>query len=276
MGADDPWEPMILISYILVQIGGQERSLWLQLWGFHSQVLKALAETMKRGTSFGTPCLLENVLAEMVISTIPSLVQDSDASSICLQYSFFGSILTFGAMIGAITSGRIADFIGRKGALRVASGFCVAGWLEIYFAQGTVPLDIGRLATGYGMGVFSYVVPVFIAEIAPKNLRGALIVANQGDQNAWITDLKTESILQKMQLIRLRAKYAHAILASPLNEKRKQIINEAKVLYNKMTSEKVMSIVLAASEGKKVAIRGKNEIKGKVFFGEDDTPKDDN
>lgn len=29
------------------------------------------------------------------------------------------------------------------------------------------------------MGVFSYVVPVFIAEIAPKNLRGALTAANQ-------------------------------------------------------------------------------------------------
>lgn len=27
----------------------------------------------------------------------------------------FGSILTIGAMFGAITSGRIADFIGRKG-----------------------------------------------------------------------------------------------------------------------------------------------------------------
>ncbi|KAK1353755.1 hypothetical protein POM88_052120 [Heracleum sosnowskyi] len=98
----------------------------------------------------------------------------------------------------------------------------------------------------------------------------------KGDQNAWITNLKTESILQKTQLIRLRAKYAHAILASPLNEKRKQIINEEKVLYNKMTSEKVTSIVLAASEGKKVAVRGKKEIKGKVLFGEDDTPEDDN
>ncbi|KAL3517523.1 hypothetical protein ACH5RR_020112 [Cinchona calisaya] len=95
------------------------------------------------------------------------------------EYSLFGSILTFGAMIGAITSGPIADFVGRKGAMRVASAFCVAGWLAIYFAMGVVPLDIGRLATGYGMGVFSYVVPVFIAEIAPKDLRGALTTINQ-------------------------------------------------------------------------------------------------
>ena len=32
-----------------------------------------------------------------------------------LQYSMFGSIITIGAVIGAITSGRIADYIGRKG-----------------------------------------------------------------------------------------------------------------------------------------------------------------
>jgi len=32
-----------------------------------------------------------------------------------MQYSLFGSILSFGAMVGAITSGPIADYIGRKG-----------------------------------------------------------------------------------------------------------------------------------------------------------------
>ncbi|EYU43551.1 hypothetical protein ABFS82_04G023500 [Erythranthe guttata] len=95
------------------------------------------------------------------------------------EYSLFGSILTFGAMIGAITSGKIADYIGRKGAMITSSGFCTAGWLSIFFAQGPVLLDVGRLATGYGMGVFSYVVPVFIAEIAPKELRGALTTINQ-------------------------------------------------------------------------------------------------
>ncbi|KAG4913112.1 hypothetical protein JHK85_054495 [Glycine max] len=102
-----------------------------------------------------------------------------DFSLSLAEYSLFGSILTFGAMVGAITSGPIADFIGRKGAMRVSSAFCVAGWLVIYFAEGPVYLDIGRLSTGYGMGVFSYVVPVFVAEIAPKELRGTLTTLNQ-------------------------------------------------------------------------------------------------
>ncbi|GMH02661.1 hypothetical protein Nepgr_004500 [Nepenthes gracilis] len=95
------------------------------------------------------------------------------------EYSLFGSILTFGAMIGAITSGPIADFIGRKGAMRVYGAFCVAGWVAIYFAQGALALDLGRLAGGYGMGAFSYVVPVYIAEIAPMDVRGALTTLNQ-------------------------------------------------------------------------------------------------
>uniref|UniRef100_A0A7N0T8L5 Major facilitator superfamily (MFS) profile domain-containing protein n=1 Tax=Kalanchoe fedtschenkoi TaxID=63787 RepID=A0A7N0T8L5_KALFE len=95
------------------------------------------------------------------------------------EFSTFGSILTIGAMIGAVTSGRIADHMGRKGAMRVATTFCVIGWLSIYFSKGAMILDFGRLTTGYGMGVYSYVVPIFVAEISPKNLRGALTTLNQ-------------------------------------------------------------------------------------------------
>ncbi|KAI5654067.1 hypothetical protein M9H77_31254 [Catharanthus roseus] len=95
------------------------------------------------------------------------------------EFSMFGSIITIGAMIGAITSGKIADFIGRKGAMRLSSVFCIAGWLAVYFSLGTLTLDIGRFFTGYGIGIFSYVVPVFISEIAPKNLRGGLATINQ-------------------------------------------------------------------------------------------------
>lgn len=95
------------------------------------------------------------------------------------EYSVFGSIATIGAMLGAITSGRISDFIGRKGAMRMSSVFCIAGWLAVYYSKGVVSLDVGRVCTGYGMGVLSYVVPVFIAEIAPKHLRGGLATLNQ-------------------------------------------------------------------------------------------------
>ncbi|XP_038723139.1 sugar transporter ERD6-like 16 [Tripterygium wilfordii] len=95
------------------------------------------------------------------------------------EYSMFGSVLTIGGMFGAITSGRIADFLGRKGAMRMSAVFCIIGWLAVYFSKGAYSLDVGRVFTGYGIGVFSYVVPIFIAEIAPKNLRGGLTTLNQ-------------------------------------------------------------------------------------------------
>lgn len=39
----------------------------------HPEVLNALQQALQKGTSFGAPCLLENVLAEMVIEAVPSI-----------------------------------------------------------------------------------------------------------------------------------------------------------------------------------------------------------
>ncbi|MBD2580237.1 glutamate-1-semialdehyde 2,1-aminomutase [Oscillatoria sp. FACHB-1406] len=39
----------------------------------HPEVLAALHEALDKGTSFGAPCALENVLAEMVIDAVPSV-----------------------------------------------------------------------------------------------------------------------------------------------------------------------------------------------------------
>ncbi|XP_048235772.1 sugar transporter ERD6-like 5 isoform X2 [Ricinus communis] len=96
-----------------------------------------------------------------------------------VKYSLFGSILTIGAMIGAIMSGRIADYIGRRGTMGFSEIFCIIGWLAIAFSKVSLWLDVGRLLVGYGMGLLSYVVPVYIAEITPKNLRGGFTTVHQ-------------------------------------------------------------------------------------------------
>ncbi|XP_044482488.1 sugar transporter ESL1-like [Mangifera indica] len=79
--------------------------------------------------------------------------------------------MTVGGKIGAILSGRIADILGRRCAMWFSDIFCIFGWFAIAFAENALWLDSGRLSIGIEIGLISYVVPVYSAEIAPKDIR---------------------------------------------------------------------------------------------------------
>ncbi|KAB1220636.1 Sugar transporter ERD6-like 6 [Morella rubra] len=64
-------------------------------------------------------------------------------------------------------------------SLMIAAIPNIIGWLAISFARDASFLYMGRLLEGFGVGIISYTVPVYIAEIAPQNLRGALGSVNQ-------------------------------------------------------------------------------------------------
>ncbi|CAA7041241.1 unnamed protein product [Microthlaspi erraticum] len=84
-----------------------------------------------------------------------SIMEDLDLS--IAQFSLFGSLLTFGGMIGAIFSAKSADLFGRKMTLWLAEAFCISGWLAIAVAKDIIWLDFGRFFVGIGVGLLSYV-----------------------------------------------------------------------------------------------------------------------
>uniref|UniRef100_A0A2N9EJQ3 Major facilitator superfamily (MFS) profile domain-containing protein n=1 Tax=Fagus sylvatica TaxID=28930 RepID=A0A2N9EJQ3_FAGSY len=158
----DVLEPLVKKNELEEQLESNDDGLWMVLFS----TLVAVCGSFEFGSCVGYSAPTQfGIMDELGLSSE--------------EYSVFASILTIGAMIGAITSGRIADSIGRKGAMKISSIICMAGWLAVYLSSGSLLLDFGRFLTGYGIGILSYVVPVFISEITPKDLRGRLATTNQ-------------------------------------------------------------------------------------------------
>ncbi|KAL2942205.1 Sugar transporter ERD6-like 5 [Bienertia sinuspersici] len=95
------------------------------------------------------------------------------------DYSLFGSLLTVGHLIGSIGCGKVTDYLGRRGTMGLSATLFLSGWIAIAFSQHAWSLDLSRLTLGLAVGLNSYVLPVYIAEITPKNLRGGAVLLHQ-------------------------------------------------------------------------------------------------
>lgn len=95
------------------------------------------------------------------------------------QQELVTSLLLVGAAVGALAAGRIADAVGRRRAIILTAAIFIAGVLLAAFAPTYVVLIIARFIIGLAVGSSSMVVPLYIGEVAPPRLRGALVSLNQ-------------------------------------------------------------------------------------------------
>lgn len=89
------------------------------------------------------------------------------------------STLLAGAAIGALTIGYLSDTIGRKKTILILAAIFFAGAVLCALAPGLDSLLVGRVLLGLGVGGASTVVPVFLAEMAPYEIRGSLSGRNE-------------------------------------------------------------------------------------------------
>ena len=96
------------------------------------------------------------------------------------QKSLMTSILSLGTFLGALIAGDIADFVGRRPTIIIGCGiFCVGCVLQIASTNQEVLMVFGRLIAGGGVGFVSAIIILYMSEIAPRKIRGALVAGYQ-------------------------------------------------------------------------------------------------
>ncbi|XP_026826529.1 glucose transporter type 1 isoform X5 [Ooceraea biroi] len=108
--------------------------------------------------------------------------EDISDDSVKKLYSVAVSIFAIGGMVGGFSGGIIANRFGRKGGLLLNNvlgivGGCLMGFTKL--AESYEMLFFGRFIIGVNCGLNTSLVPMYISEIAPLNLRGGLGTVNQ-------------------------------------------------------------------------------------------------
>jgi MFS transporter, SP family, sugar:H+ symporter len=89
------------------------------------------------------------------------------------------SSLLVGAMIGAAFAGPIADATGRRKLVLVAAIIFAVGAIGAALATSAGLLILFRFVLGLAVGAASLIVPLYLAEVAPTEIRGAVASLNQ-------------------------------------------------------------------------------------------------
>ncbi len=133
------------------------------------------------------------MLAAAVVSAVSGLLYGYDTgiiSGALLQISdefeigsgtqsvIAASILA-GAVVGALGGSVLSERLGRKRTILIISTVFVLGTLACSVSPSPVTLVLSRLVLGLAVGGATQTVPMYVAELAPANLRGRLVLCFQ-------------------------------------------------------------------------------------------------
>ncbi|GMA56376.1 hypothetical protein GCM10025858_08790 [Alicyclobacillus sacchari] len=92
---------------------------------------------------------------------------------------FVVSAILIGAIIGSAVSGPLTDKMGRKKVVLIAALIFCIGAIGSALTPSTGVLILFRIVLGLAVGIASTMVPMYLSEMAPTEIRGALSSLNQ-------------------------------------------------------------------------------------------------
>lgn len=103
-------------------------------------------------------------------------------SNIRAIYTAIVSMFVVGGMVGAMGGGYVADRLGRREGLIASQVMGVLGGIVSAISKPTAAWEVllvGRLIVGVTAGLNTVLVPIYLSEIAPVQMRGGVGVLNQ-------------------------------------------------------------------------------------------------
>lgn len=97
-------------------------------------------------------------------------------------FSLAVSLFAIGGMFGSVSGGWFANKWGRRGSLMIASSVGLIGAIFMAVSKSANSFELlaaGRLIIGINCGLATSIVPMFVSELSPINLRGGLGTINQ-------------------------------------------------------------------------------------------------
>ena len=114
-----------------------------------------------------------------VISGALLYMNDSLNMNAIEEATVVSALLFPGAAVGALTGGRMADKLGRRGSLLVCALLFLLGAMGCALAPSVTFMIAARIVLGLGVGAAAVTCPLYLAEMAPAHLRGRMVTINE-------------------------------------------------------------------------------------------------
>ncbi|KAK3299589.1 general substrate transporter [Chaetomium fimeti] len=108
------------------------------------------------------------------------VIEGGDATVLpAWKKSLITSILSAGTFFGALIAGDLADWLGRRITVILGCAVFIVGVVLQTASAGLGLIVAGRLVAGFGVGFVSAVIILYMSEIAPRKVRGAIVSGYQ-------------------------------------------------------------------------------------------------
>jgi sugar porter (SP) family MFS transporter len=113
-----------------------------------------------------------------VISGVVTFIEPEFALS-KIELGWAVASLTLTATVAMMLAGPLSDRLGRRPVLKIAAALFTVSAFASALAPDFVTLVAARMLGGFGVGAALIIAPMYIAEIAPPELRGRMVSFNQ-------------------------------------------------------------------------------------------------